>query len=55
MSMARYLAAVAAALLAVATSGLAGATSEGVSIQGRVANATLGGQPAAGSRGCAAP
>ena len=48
MSMARYLAAVAAALLAVATSGLAGATSEGVSIQGRVANATLGGQPAVG-------
>ena len=48
MSMARYLAAVAAALLAVATSGLAGATSEGVSIQGRVANATLGGQPAPG-------
>ena len=42
------LASLAAALLAVAASGLVGASSEGVSIQGRVANATLGGQPASG-------
>ena len=49
MSLARaLLVSLAAALLAVAASGLAGATPEGISIQGRVANPTLGGQPAPG-------
>lgn len=42
------IAALASALLAVAAYGLAGAASEGISIEGRVANATLGGQPAPG-------
>ena len=42
------LAALIAALLTMAVSGLAGSTSEGISIQGQVANATLGGQPAPG-------